>query len=102
MEVTNLETKSHDAPDEVRTPDKTRVEVVRLKDFTIGRFIFQPGWLACSRGRLAPFTLDFFPRSRASVSSKLTLILSRYSFRDPPLAADGSSAYNAKNHHCIS
>ena len=44
MEITHLETKSHDAPDEVRTPDKTRVEVVRLKDFTIGRFIFQPGW----------------------------------------------------------
>ena len=44
MVVSNLETKSHDAPDEVRTPDKTRVEVVRLKDFTIARFIFQPGW----------------------------------------------------------
>jgi mannose-6-phosphate isomerase-like protein (cupin superfamily) len=44
MDVKRLETKSHDKPDEVRTPDKTRVEVVRLEGFTIGRFIFQPGW----------------------------------------------------------
>lgn len=44
MKVEKLETKSHDAPDEVRAPNKTRVEVVRLGDFTIGRFIFQPGW----------------------------------------------------------
>jgi len=28
----------------VRAPNKTRVEVVRLQGFTIGRFIFQPGW----------------------------------------------------------
>ena len=26
--VTRLEVKSHDSPDEVRTPNKTRVEVV--------------------------------------------------------------------------
>jgi quercetin dioxygenase-like cupin family protein len=44
MQVSNLETKSHDQPDELRNPDKTRVEVVRLKDYTMGRFIFQPGW----------------------------------------------------------
>src|SRR5579864_8073535 len=44
MKVEKLETKSHDAPDEVRTPSKTRVEVVRLGGFTMGRFIFQPGW----------------------------------------------------------
>ena len=44
MNVKKLETKSHDKPDEVRTPSKTRVEVVRLEGFTIGRFIFQPGW----------------------------------------------------------
>ena len=42
--VHKLTTKSHDKPDEVRAPDKTRVEVVRLEGFTIGRFIFQPGW----------------------------------------------------------
>jgi mannose-6-phosphate isomerase-like protein (cupin superfamily) len=44
MKVEKLETKSHDTPDEVRTPNKTRVEVVNLGGFTLGRFIFQPGW----------------------------------------------------------
>jgi quercetin dioxygenase-like cupin family protein len=42
--VTNFESKSHNSPDEVRTPDKTRVEIVRLEGFTIGRFTFEPGW----------------------------------------------------------
>jgi len=42
--VTRLEVKSHGSPDEVRSPDKTRVEVVRLEGFTIGRFNFEPGW----------------------------------------------------------
>src|SRR5262249_26837133 len=42
--VHTFETKSHDKPDETRTPDKTRVEVVRLDGFTIGRFTLQPGW----------------------------------------------------------
>lgn len=42
--VTNFEVKSHDSPDEVRAPDKTRVEVNKLEGYTIGRFIFQPGW----------------------------------------------------------
>jgi mannose-6-phosphate isomerase-like protein (cupin superfamily) len=42
--VHKLQTKSHEQPDEVRTPDKTRVEVVKLDGATIGRFIFQPGW----------------------------------------------------------
>ena len=44
MTVHKLQTKSHDEPDEVRAPDKTRVEVVRLEGFTIGRFTLQPGW----------------------------------------------------------
>jgi len=44
MQVSKLEIKSHDQPDELRTPNKTRVEVVRLKNYTMGRFIFQPGW----------------------------------------------------------
>jgi hypothetical protein len=30
--VHKLETKSHDTPDEKRTPDKTRVDVVRLEE----------------------------------------------------------------------
>jgi mannose-6-phosphate isomerase-like protein (cupin superfamily) len=42
--VQKLQTKSHDKPDEVRAPDKTRVELVRLEGFTIGRFTLQPGW----------------------------------------------------------
>jgi quercetin dioxygenase-like cupin family protein len=44
MQVSKLETKSHDQPDEVRAPDKTRVEVVKLQGYTMGRFIFEPGW----------------------------------------------------------
>src|SRR6476620_4781204 len=42
--VTRFETKSHDSPDEVRAPSKTRVEVVRLPGFTMGRLNFEPGW----------------------------------------------------------
>ena len=42
--VTRFETKSHASPDEVRSPAKTRVEVVRLEGFTIGRLTFEPGW----------------------------------------------------------
>jgi hypothetical protein len=44
VSVKKLEVKSHDSPDEVRSPDKTRVEVVTLEGYTIGRFNFQPGW----------------------------------------------------------
>ena len=42
--VSQFEVKSHDSPDEVRSPNKTRVEVVRLESFTFGRFNFEPGW----------------------------------------------------------
>ena len=44
VSVSRLEVKSHDAPDEVRKPNKTRVEVVRLEGFTLGRIILEPGW----------------------------------------------------------
>lgn len=44
MKVQKLESKSHDTPDEVRAPNKTRLEVVRLGDFTLGRMSLQPGW----------------------------------------------------------
>jgi len=44
VNVTKFEAKSHAAPDEVRTPNKTRIEVVRLEGFTLGRFSFEPGW----------------------------------------------------------
>lgn len=42
--VTKFEVKSHDAPDEVRTPQKTRVEILRFEGYTLGRFNFAPGW----------------------------------------------------------
>ena len=42
--VTKLVTKSHSSPDEVRTPNKTRVEVVRLPGFTLAQFNLEPGW----------------------------------------------------------
>ncbi|HWI83669.1 cupin domain-containing protein [Ramlibacter sp.] len=44
VSVSRFEVKSHGTPDEVRAPDKTRVEVVKLEGYTIGRFNFQPGW----------------------------------------------------------
>jgi len=44
VSVSRLESKSHDKPDESRTPPKTRVDVVRLEGFTLGRFTFEPGW----------------------------------------------------------
>jgi hypothetical protein len=44
MSVSTFAAKSHDKPDEVRAPDKTRVEVVRLPGFTLGRLKMQPGW----------------------------------------------------------
>jgi hypothetical protein len=33
-----------DSPDETRTPDKSRIELVRIGGTTAGRFTFQPGW----------------------------------------------------------
>lgn len=44
MNVTKFEFKSHNEPDEVRAPPKTRVEVVRLGGFTLGRLNMEPGW----------------------------------------------------------
>ena len=42
--VKRFEVKSHGSPDEVRSPDKTRVEVVRLEGFTLSRLNLEPGW----------------------------------------------------------
>ena len=39
-----IQVKSHDSPDETRTPEKTKVELVKLSSATLGRFTFQPGW----------------------------------------------------------
>jgi hypothetical protein len=33
-----------DSPTETRTPDKTRVDVVRIDGTTAARFAFEPGW----------------------------------------------------------
>lgn len=44
VSVSRLEVKSHDSADEVRKPSKTRVEVVRLDGFTLGRITLEPGW----------------------------------------------------------
>ena len=44
VSVSKFEVKSHGSPDEVRSPEKTRVEVVKLDGYTIGRFNFQKGW----------------------------------------------------------
>ena len=37
-------TKSFDEPDEQRTPDKTKVDVVKLPGASVARITFQPGW----------------------------------------------------------
>lgn len=42
--VSRFEVRSHNSPDEVRTPNKTRVEVVRLDGFTLGRIVLDSGW----------------------------------------------------------
>ncbi|HET7138583.1 MAG TPA: cupin domain-containing protein [Arthrobacter sp.] len=42
--VTQLEVKSHNTPDEKRRPDKTEVDIVKVGDYSIGRFTFEPGW----------------------------------------------------------
>ena len=42
--MAGIDSKSFDQPDETRTPDKTRVEVVRMGGATAARFSFEPGW----------------------------------------------------------
>jgi hypothetical protein len=44
VSISKFEVKSHATPDETRTPEKTRVEVVKLEGYTIGRFNLQRGW----------------------------------------------------------
>jgi quercetin dioxygenase-like cupin family protein len=39
-----MQKKSFDTPDEVRTPPKTKVEVVNLGDRPVMRITFEPGW----------------------------------------------------------
>jgi hypothetical protein len=42
--MTGVEKRDFSAPDETRTPDLTKVEVVNLAGGQIGRYTFQPGW----------------------------------------------------------
>ncbi len=44
FEVKKFEVKYHGTPDEVRSPNKTRVEIVRFEGFTMGRLNLEPGW----------------------------------------------------------
>ena len=39
-----MEKKNLSTPDEVRTPPKTKIEVVNVGDSTIMRATFEPGW----------------------------------------------------------
>ena len=39
-----VESRDFTAPDETRTPDKTKVELVNIGGGQIGRYTFQPGW----------------------------------------------------------
>ncbi len=43
-EMKKMETKSMNRPDEVRSFDKGKVELVKIGGATVGRAIFQPGW----------------------------------------------------------
>jgi hypothetical protein len=42
--VTTFESSDFSSPDEVRRPEKTTVEVVKIGGGEIGRYTFQPGW----------------------------------------------------------
>jgi mannose-6-phosphate isomerase-like protein (cupin superfamily) len=42
--VPGVEARGFDTPDETRTPDKTKVDVVRMAGTTAARFTFEPGW----------------------------------------------------------
>jgi len=42
--MAKLEVKNLNVPDEVRTFDKGKVELVKIGGATIGRAVFQPGW----------------------------------------------------------
>lgn len=39
-----VEINDFSSPDEVRTPERTTVELVKLADGEVGRYTFQPGW----------------------------------------------------------
>jgi hypothetical protein len=41
---TKIQKKSLDSPDETRTFEKGKIELVNLGDVTIGRAVLEPGW----------------------------------------------------------
>jgi hypothetical protein len=42
--MAGVQSLDFDSPDETRTPEKTRVDVVRIGNTTAARFAFEPGW----------------------------------------------------------
>jgi hypothetical protein len=42
--MASVEARAFDSPDETRSPDKTRVDVVRLGSATAARLTLEPGW----------------------------------------------------------
>jgi mannose-6-phosphate isomerase-like protein (cupin superfamily) len=42
--MAGIQTLDFDSPDETRTPEKTRVDVVKTGDTTVARMTFEPGW----------------------------------------------------------
>src|SRR5947209_1889057 len=42
--MAGLEVRDFSAPDETRTPDKTRIEVVRMGGTSASRMSLEPGW----------------------------------------------------------
>jgi hypothetical protein len=42
--MAGIESRGFDSPDESRTPEKTRVDVVRMEGATAARMSFEPGW----------------------------------------------------------
>jgi len=42
--MAGVEKRDFDSPDESRTPDKTKVDVVHLGGTTAARFAMEPGW----------------------------------------------------------
>ena len=42
--MAGVESRDFESPDETRTPDKTRVDVVRIGATSAARFAFEPGW----------------------------------------------------------
>jgi hypothetical protein len=42
--MAGIEVRGFDSPDESRTPEKTRVDVVRMGGVAVARMTFEPGW----------------------------------------------------------